>query len=397
MQHYKYLIVGGGMTGDSAIRGIREVDPEGSIGLITAETYPPYDRPPLSKGLWKGKPLEKIFRSTENKEVDIHLATFIKHLDAENKRLQDDQGKEYTYDKLLLATGGTPQRLPFGKDQILYFRTLDDYKYLRSIADGSHRFAVIGSGFIGSEVAAALKMNNQDVIMLFPDEGIGGSMFPPDLSHFLNEYYREKGIEVLTNTIVSGVESQGRRLVLNVKSGQQVEVDHIVAGIGILPNTELARSAGLKVKGGIFVDQFLRSSYPDIFAAGDVASFYNPALAKRLRFEHEDNANNMGKLAGGNMARTMMGTDLLSYDHLPFFYSDLFELGYEAIGELSPQMQIESDWKEPYKQGIVYYLDSGRVRGVLAWNTWGQMEAARGLIGETGPFTLEKLKERLPV
>ncbi len=397
MQHYKYLIVGGGMTADSAIRGIREVDPQGSIGLITAETYPPYDRPPLTKGLWKGKPLEQIFRSTENRKVDIHLGFWGQNLDAENKRLHDGQGTVYTYDKLLLATGGTPRRLPFGDDHILYYRTLQDYKRLRALADEPHRFAVIGAGFIGSEIAAALKMNNQDVVMLFPEDGIGGLMFPSDLSLFLNDYYRQKGIEVLTNAMVSGVESRGSQLVLQTRDGRQVRVDYAVAGIGVLPNTELARSAGLKVEDGIIVNRFLCSSDPDIYAAGDVASFHNPALGKRLRVEHEDNANTMGKMAGANMARQMMGTDLLPYDHLPFFYSDLFELGYEAIGELNPQLQTVSDWKEPYTKGMVYYLQSGRVRGVLAWNIWDQVEPARRLIAEPGPFVPEELRQRLPV
>lgn len=397
MKHYKYLIVGGGITADSAIRGIREVDPQGSIGLITGEDYPPYNRPPLTKGLWKGKPIEQIFRSTENQEVDIYLGIWGQTLDAENKRLQDDQGTEYAYDKLLLATGGTPRHFPFGEDHILYFRTLEDYKHIRALAEKSHRFAVIGSGFIGSEIAAALNMNNQEVIMVFPEDGIGGLKFPPDLSLFLNDYYRQKGIEIRSNTTVTGVESMESHLILQTKNGQKTEVDYVIAGIGILPDTELARSAGLRVEDGIYVDRYLKSSVSDIYAAGDVASFYNPALDKRLRIEHEDNANTMGKMAGVNMARALLGSDLLPYDHLPYFYSDLFDLGYEAIGELNPNMQIISDWKEPYTKGMVYYLQSGRVRGVLAWNIWDQMEPARRLIAEAGPFVLEDLKQRLPV
>jgi len=164
-----------------------------------------------------------------------------------------------------------------------------------------------------------------------------------------------------------------------------------VAGIGIEPNVELARSAGLKVENGIVVDASLRTSHPDIFAAGDVACFANPALGKRLRVEHEDNANTMGQMAGQAMAG-----QIVSYDHLPSFYSDLFELGYEAVGEVDSRLEEVVDWKEPYREGVVYYLRDGRVRGVLLWNVWDQVDAARKLIAETGPFSAESLKGRLP-
>jgi NADPH-dependent 2,4-dienoyl-CoA reductase/sulfur reductase-like enzyme len=164
-----------------------------------------------------------------------------------------------------------------------------------------------------------------------------------------------------------------------------------VAGIGIEPNVELAESIGLATDNGIVVDQFLRTSQPDIYAAGDVAAFHNPALDKRMRVEHEDNANTMGRLAGRNMAGKSE-----PYDHLPFFYSDMFELGYEAVGEVDSRLETFPDWKRPNEEGVVYYLKENRVRGVLLWNVWEQVEAARRLIAEPGPFTRENLKGRLP-
>jgi NADPH-dependent 2,4-dienoyl-CoA reductase/sulfur reductase-like enzyme len=396
MPDYTYLIVGGGMTADAAVHGIREVDPGGSIGLLSAEGHPPYNRPPLSKALWKGEPLESIWRKTESQGVTLHLGRTARHLDAQNKLVTDDQGTAYGYSKLLLATGGTPRRLPFGGEQIIYFRTLDDYERLRALTRAAQQFAVIGGGFIGSEVAAALALNGQQVAMAFPEAGIGSRMFPADLVRFLNDFYQQKGVEVLAGQVVNGMETRGGRSVLKVRSAQgqserEVVADSVVAGLGIVPNVELAQAAGLEVEHGIRVDASLRTSHPDIYAAGDVANFYNPVLDMRLRVEHEDNANTMGRLAGQAMAGRAV-----TYDHLPSFYSDLFELGYEAVGEVDSRLETVADWKEPFREGVVYYLRDGRVRGVLLWNVWGQVDAARKLIAERGPFRPETVKGRLP-
>ncbi len=165
----------------------------------------------------------------------------------------------------------------------------------------------------------------------------------------------------------------------------------MVAGLGIIPSVELPRAAGLAVENGVVVDELLRTSQPDVFAAGDVAAFNSPALGRRIRVEHEDNANTMGRQAGRSMAGQAE-----PYHHLPFFYSDLFDLGYEAVGEVDSRLETVVDWQEPYKTGVVYYLKEGRVRGVLLWNVWEQVEAARRLIAEPGPFRPEDLKGRLP-
>ncbi len=396
MPNYTYLIVGGGMTADAAVHGIREVDASGSIALLSAEGHPPYDRPPLSKKLWKGDPLESIWRHTESQGVTLHLGRTVRHLEPQNKRVTDDQGAVYSYGKLLLATGGTPRRLPFGGEQIIYFRTLDDYQRLRALTQAGQHFAVIGGGFIGSEVAAALALNGKSVAMAFPEAGIGARMFPPALSTFLNDFYRQKGVEVLPGQRVNDLKMRGGQAVLKVRSAQgqgerELVADGVVAGIGIQPNIELAQAAGLEVENGILVNASLRTSHPDIYAAGDVANFANPALGRRLRVEHEDNANTMGRLAGQAMAGRSV-----TYDHLPFFYSDLFELGYEAVGEVDSRLQTVADWKEPHREGVVYYLRDGRVRGVLLWNVWEQVDAARKLIAEPGPFRPESLKGRLP-
>jgi 3-phenylpropionate/trans-cinnamate dioxygenase ferredoxin reductase component len=392
MPHYKYLIIGSGMTGDAAIGGIRQVDKDGAIGVIGIETDPPYNRPPLSKALWKGKPLESAFRTkTDRSGVAFHQGRTATTLDVHKKTVTDDQGMSYTYDKLLLATGGTPRHLPFGGDNIIYYRTLEDYRDLRALTENKQRFAIIGGGFIGSEVAAALAMNGKQVTMVFPEEGIGAAVYPHDLSQFLNNYYRQKGVEVLSGELVQGMDVSGGQMTLKTKSGRSITADSVIAGIGIQPNVQLAEAAGLRVQNGIVVDEHLLTSAPDVYAAGDVAAFYSPTLATRMRVEHEDNANTMGKTAGLSMAGQSV-----AYNYLPFFYSDLFELGYEAVGELDARSEIVADWKEQFKKGVIYYIKQGRVRGVLLWDTWDTVDKARALIAEPGPFNADNLKGRLP-
>jgi 3-phenylpropionate/trans-cinnamate dioxygenase ferredoxin reductase subunit len=389
MEHFKYLIVGGGMTADAAVRGIRSVDPSGKIGVISAETDPPYNRPPLTKGLWKGDPVEKIWRKTEDQNVVLHLGRTVRTIEPQNKQLLAADNNRYSWEKLLLATGGSPRKFPFENDQVIYFRTLQDYQRLRALTEKNERFAVIGGGFIGSELAASLTMNQKKVVMIFPGQSIGNRVYPAELSQFLSEYYRQKGVEVRGGEKVIGIEGRGKQMVVRT-NGQEFVVDGVVAGLGIVLNTDLAEKAGLKIENGIVVDEFLRTSNPDIYAAGDVAAFYNPALGKRIRVEHEDNANTMGRVAGVNM-----GGKPEAYHHLPFFYSDLFDLGYEAVGELDSRLEAFADWKQPNKEGVVYYLEKYRVRGVLLWNVWNQVDAARALIAEPGPFTAQNLKGRL--
>lgn len=392
MPHYKYIIIGGGMTADSAVSGIREVDVDGSIGIVSAESDPPYDRPPLTKALWKGKPLDSIWRHTEKKKnVHFHLGHSIERIEIQRKRVLDNQQNVYTFEKLLLATGGRPRRLPFGNDQIIYFRTVRDYQRLRSLTEDSGHFAVIGNGFIGSEIAAALAMNQQKVVMIFPGTGICDRIFPRDLSEFLNEYYRQRGVEVLAGDSVTGLNERGDNFVLHTSRGKEIPVTGVVAGIGIQPNIELAQAAGLKIENGVVVNEFMQTTHPAIYAAGDVAAFYSAALENYIRVEHEDNANSMGRLAGRNMTGT---SD--PYRHLPFFYSDLFDLGYEAVGDLDARLETVVDWKTRYREGVVYYMRAGRIRGVLLWNVWGQVDAARNLISELGPFEPHELKGRLP-
>jgi 3-phenylpropionate/trans-cinnamate dioxygenase ferredoxin reductase component len=391
MARYDYLIVGGGMTADAAAHGIREQDAKGSIGIVGSDRHPPYNRPPLTKGLWKGDSPDSLRRNTDETGAELTLGRRIASIDVAARRATDDRGTTYEYRTLLLATGGQPRRLPGSPEGVVYFRTLDDYRKVREQSDRGSSFVVIGAGFIGSEIAAALRMQEREVTMIVRDQGIGARVYPADLSHWLVGYYRQKGVTVRLGEEAGRIDSRDGRFRVHAGKGEPLTVDTVVAGLGIEPDVGLARDAGLTLGDGIEVDRQLRTSRPEVYAAGDVASFHNPALGKRIRVEHEDNANTMGTIAGRNMAGAG-----LDYDHLPFFYSDLFDLGYEAVGDVDAGLETVADWKEKFREGVIYYLQNGRVRGVLLWNTWNQVDAARALIAEPGPFRPEQLKGRLP-
>ncbi len=377
MSSYRYLIVGGGMTADAACRGIREHDAGGSIGLVGAEGHPPYDRPPLTKALWQGKDESTIWRGTDELGVDLRLGRRIVSLDLDAHSATDDQGDEYGYERLLLATGGRPRQLA-GVDDAVYFRTFDDYQRLRELSSDGGRFVVVGGGFIGSEIAAALQSTGAAVTMLFPDDGICARLFPAALSSFVTDYYGEQGVEVLTGERVAA----GDPRLEGAKA--------VVAGLGIEPDTALAAQSGLPVDNGILVDDHGRvGGRDDVFAAGDVARFPVPALGTHMRVEHEDHARTHGHSVGANMA----GADT-PYDHLPFFYSDLFDLGYEAVGEVDSRHATVEHWKEPGREGVVAYVnDRQQPRGFLLWNVWGKVDAARDLIRAGQPVDESTVKE----
>jgi 3-phenylpropionate/trans-cinnamate dioxygenase ferredoxin reductase subunit len=370
MHTTKYLIVGAGMTGDMAAKGIRDHDADGPITMIGADPHPPYKRPLLTKGLWKGAPEEKLWREPAE-GVELVTGRRIVSLDLAAHSATTDAGEEYAWEKLLLATGARPRQIP-GAEGVVWFRTLDDYHRLRETAREGQHVAIIGGGFVGSELAAALVGSGVRVTMLFPEPGIGHRLFPADLSAFVTDYYRGKGVEVLAGETVAAAAGDS----VETGSGRTLAVDAVAAGLGVVPNAELAEEAGLEVDDGIVVDEYGRvAGHGDVFAAGDVARFPVKALGTSLRIEHEDHANKHGRSVGANMA----GAEA-PYDHLPFFYSDLFDLGYEAVGLVDSRLEAVERWEEPNRKGVVTYLEDGRPRGVLLWNVWDKVDEARELI-----------------
>ncbi|HET7146348.1 MAG TPA: FAD-dependent oxidoreductase [Gaiellaceae bacterium] len=379
MDTTRYLIVGGGMTAAAAIDGIRSHDADGGIVLVGGEQHPPYKRPPLSKKLWSGGHEDKLWYDPELGGATTRLGRRIVELDLDAKRARDDAGGEYAFEKVLLATGGTPRRLGGDDGEVVYFRTLDDYRKLRAIADGGAKVVVIGGGFIGSELAASLTGVGATVTMVVPEDGVAFRVLPAGLSQFVTGYYRDKGVEVLTGETVAAVHGHA----VELGSGRTLEGDAVVAGLGIIPSTELAEAAGLPVENGILVDEYGRvEGYDDVFAAGDVANFPSPVLGKRFRVEHEDHARSHGKAVGANMAGANE-----PYEHMPLFYSDMFDLGYEAVGEVDSRLTALEAWEEPNTKGVVTFVDEERrPRGVLLWNVWDKVDDARELIRTGSPL-----------
>ena len=375
MTHYPYLIIGGGMTGAAAANGIRELDDAGTIGLISVEPEPPYDRPPLSKKLWDGKKtIDEIYVKLPG-NVQPHFGRRVVALDPAARAVTLDDGARHTYGRLLLATGGDPRRLPFGGAAVNYYRTLADYRALRADADRGAGFVVIGGGFIGSEVAASLRKRGNDVTLVFPEAAICNRVFPARLGAYLNDTYREKGVEVLAESTVTDIEAGDSGATVTLGDGRRLAADRVVAGIGIEPDVTLARAAGLGVDNGILVDERLQTTQPGIYAAGDVANYPDAMLGMRRRVEHADAARAMGRAAGRNMAGAGE-----AYRYLPMFYSDLFELGYEAVGQCDSRLEVVEDWREEFKQGVLYYMQDGRVRGVLMIDVWEKVDEARKVI-----------------
>lgn len=394
-QFYTYVIVGGGLAGASAVQGIREHDENGSVLLIGGEKHLPYDRPPLSKKLWFGKKkVEEIFVHDQDfydqKGVELALSTRAVALDANQKTVTDDGGKSYRYEKLLLATGGTPRSLPIpggDLDWLYYYRYLDDYLRMRREAAAGKSAVVIGGGFIGSEMAAALNMDELDVTMIFPESYLAQRVFPDYLGQAIQQQYLERGVKILTGDVPASLIREGNTFITQTENGEQIESDLVVIGIGIVPAVELAEGAGLQTGNGIVVNEYLQTSHPDIYAAGDNALFPYQALGQQMRIEHWDNALNQGKWAGRNMAGARE-----PFTYMPYFFSDLFAFGYEAVGDVNTELDTFADWQKENDTGVIYYLKDGKVRGAIMCNVWGKVDAARELIRKGERVTPEDLR-----
>ncbi|MFM2152818.1 MAG: hypothetical protein RL199_1253 [Pseudomonadota bacterium] len=390
MSHFRYLIVGGGLAGDAALQALRASDPGGSIGVVGAEPHLPYDRSPLTKALWHGAPEGTVFRAGSRGGVELMLGRRAVALDTALRVVTDDRGVRHGYEKLLLATGAVPRRLVGAAPEVVWLRTLEDYRRLRGLAVEAARVAVLGGGFVGSEVAAALTTRGLHVTMLVAEDGLLPGLLPAELSQAITRDYRWRGVRVETGQRVTGVERRGRDLVVSCASGLQVAADVVVGGLGVIPETGLAGQAGLEVDDGIVVDDRLRTRVPDVFAAGDAARFPDGPDGRMVRVGHEEAALAMGLCAGRNMA----GADL-PFRHVPGFRLDLFGLDGEAVGEVDARLEVWPDWREPHRRGAVYYARNGRVTGVLCWGLPGRAEAARRIVARGELLRPETLRGRL--
>lgn len=381
MTSYDYLIVGAGVAAAGAVKGIRAVDQTGSIGIFGAEADPPVYRPDLSKDLWLNddKSLEDSVLLGGEDGLDLHTSTDVQRIDPERRRVVLADGTEVGYGRLLLATGAEPIVLdvPNGP-RVIYYRTAADYRALSEVATKDAHVLVVGGGYIGSEISAALAQNDVKVTLVLVDDLVQQHMFPHGLAQKVTDSFAGHDVEIVHGMVESG-SVDGDSVTLRLKDGTELTGDAVVIGVGVRPRTRLAEEAGLQVDDGIVVDDRLRTDAEGVYAAGDVASYPDSRLGRR-RVEHVDNAEKTGETAGRNMA----GEDT-AYTHTPFFWSDLFDAGYEAIGELSSDLETVEDFADDdYGKGVVYYVDGGRVRGVLLWNVWDSVPAAQELIEQTG-------------
>jgi len=394
-QTYDYVIVGTGLAGAWAVQGIRELDTAGGIPLLGEEPHLPYDRPPLSKKLWFGKQkVEEIFLHDrafyEEQNVVLAPGTKADRLEPSTKTLHTVTGHTYGYGKLLLATGCKPRKLniPGAElDGICYFRGLDDFQFIFEMAKKGKSALIVGGGFIGSELAAALNINGLDVTMIFPVETLCDRVLPEELGRAMQQHYRDKGVKIIAADQPVSFGKNGDGFITRSKNGVTVESDIVIVGAGVYPEVELAESGGLKTNNGILVNGYLETSHPDIFAAGDNALFPYHVLGQQMRIEHWDHALNQGKQAGRNMAGAHE-----PYDYQPYFFSDLFEFGYEATGEVDARLETFADWQKENDTGVIYYLREGKVRGVMLCNVWERLDAARELIRKGETMSPEKLR-----
>jgi NADPH-dependent 2,4-dienoyl-CoA reductase/sulfur reductase-like enzyme len=380
MTAYTYIIVGGGLAGQRAAQGIRKVDTEGTSALITAEPHVPYERPPLSKGYLMGKEgLDAAYLQDEawydDSGIELMKDLRVSEIDAESHTITLGDGRELNYEKLLLATGGHASRLPIpGADlgDVFTLRTIEDSDAIREAADSGEHALVLGGSFIGSEVAASLTQIGLDVTMVFPESRLLRRVVPEAFSDFLHAKFESRGVRILSGTTPERLEGDGAVDRVLLSSGEMLPVDMVVMGVGIRLNTELAEHAGLELTGRdeVIVDEYLRTSHPDIYAAGDIAAWPDPTFDKRLRVEHWDVARRQGLRAGRNMAGEQK-----PYTSLPYFFSDMFDLSFEVWGHLTSWDQAVLRGEIGSSKYKLFYFDQGKLVGVLTVGRLGDVRS----------------------
>jgi 3-phenylpropionate/trans-cinnamate dioxygenase ferredoxin reductase subunit len=306
-----YFIIGGGLAGGYAAVSIRGIDKSGRIIIVTDEEHIPYDRVPLSKKYLTGDiALSKLFFKKEefykSENIEVITGRSATELNIKEHIVKLDDGLEFSFGKLLLATGGKPRKLPIQGSEtrrVYYLRTIEDCEILKEEIMRSKRVVVIGGGFIGCELASAFAMKNLETTIIEVGPYLLNMAIDQETGQWLGEYYTQKGVTVLVNASVSRFDQEnGHVSSVELKDGRKIFTDFVVIGVGIAVGTELAEKAGLKVEKGIVVDEFLETNAKGIFAAGDVARFYSPIFKRHLRLEHYDIAVKHGKIAGLNMA-----------------------------------------------------------------------------------------------
>lgn len=372
MKSTKYLLIGGGLASSMAAKQLRAKDPNSSITLISEESYVPYDRPPLSKEFLRGeKSKEQLLFDPEqyfyDQRIDLALGIAVQRLELANKTAVLPNNEVIAFEKALIATGGRPihLKLPGGDlPGVYYLRTLEDSAAIAAEAGPGKRAVIIGAGFIGMEVAASLTQQGVQVTVIEAQPHIWARFVDATLAGFFQDYCTQKGITFYTNEMVTEIRGQDRPSSVITRSGRELPCDFICIGVGIIPNVELAQQAGLEVNNGIVVNEYLQSSHPDIYAAGDVVNYPDPIFGKRRRVEHWGHAEYCGLLAGQNMAGANNKYDLLTY-----VWSDIFDLHLEFAGDESEQDQVLLRGRFQDKSFTILYLKQNILVAYFAINT----------------------------
>lgn len=386
VKHFDYLMVGGGMAAAFAADGIREVDSDGTIGILSTDQDAPYTRPALTKKLWTDEKFteDKVPLNAEETGAELFLETEVTSIEKENKRVRTADGQTFSYNKLLIATGGEPQRIDGPEDaRVLAFRSFDDYHTLRRLSGSGTHVIVVGGSYIGTELAANLALNDTQVTFIYPQDKLSDTRFPDELAAEYEQPYRDHGVKLMNNTRASSYSKDGDQFIVSLENGETVTGDAIVLGIGVKPRLELAKEAGLEVEDGVVTDEFFRTSDPDIYAAGDIVSYPDPILG-RHRIEHVDHARKSGTTVGKNMAGAQE-----PYDYTPYFYSQVFDISWKAIGTLDPELDYYIDEVDGGK--VVYYLEDNKPVGILTWNVEPDLDEVRNVLSNP-PESKEALK-----
>ncbi|MGZ4494436.1 MAG: NAD(P)/FAD-dependent oxidoreductase [Nocardioides sp.] len=390
-----FVIVGGGLAAAHAVTTLREEGFDGDIVLYGDEHHVPYERPPLSKGFLTGADeLDSVFVHPrpwyDEQRVDLRLGTAVTAIDTAARTVTAGDGGT-GYDRLLVATGAAPRPLAMADESgapVAYLRTIEDSRRLKDAFGPGRRIAIVGAGWIGLETAAAARAAGADVTVVEAADLPLLRVLGPEVARVFADLHREHGVDLRTGVRLEGVSGDAGSAVLRLADGS-VDADLVVVGVGAAPRTALAEAAGLAVDDGILVDEHLAASAPDVFAAGDVARAQHPVLGRRLRVEHWDNAIEQGKAVG----RAMMGQDV-SYDRMPYFFSDQYDLGLEYVGDVGPDGYDEVVLRGDV-EGRVFtalWLAGDRVLAGMHVNDWDAADTLRALVGSRADA--DRLRDR---
>jgi 3-phenylpropionate/trans-cinnamate dioxygenase ferredoxin reductase subunit len=394
-----FVIVGAALAGAKGAEALRDQGFDGRLVLIGEEPERPYERPPLSKGYLSGKEdRESVFVHPQHwyaeHQVDLRLSVAATRIDRDARQVELSDGTTVGYDKLLLTTGASPRRLPVpgaDADGVHYLRTIGDSEKIRALLADGVRLAVIGAGWIGLEVSAVAREAGAQVTVVEMAELPLLRVLGPEVAQVFADLHRSHDVDLRLKTQLSAISTEnGRATGLTLADGSQITADAVLAGVGAAPNTELASAAGLEVDDGILVDAGLRTSDPDIFAAGDVANAVHPLLGKRIRVEHWANALKQPKTA----ATSMLGGEA-SYVDLPYFYTDQYDLGMEYVGFVEPggydEVVFRGDVAE--REFIAFWLSGGRVLAGMNVNVWDVTDPIKALISSRAVIDRQRLAD----